>query len=279
MDYLITLFDLSFSFGSFVSYTETIALLIFIYYTQKSKGQSVRISWYIAGFFFPLITFLIFIGKNERTEKPDTIPTEALEYEPDEKPNNYNKITKISKIIFICCAVVSIALTVYSLAVTVPTLIDELKNIEDSYSYDETQPAYACRLGVTDKDGNTLYYDMEGNSYTDPFDVVLYDKAGGEYTYISEEYFGVELTFYTDAAGNMHELTDCYVDSEGYFVCDTNGGSITLDEALHRVTNPTFEGMKYYDWKYYDEEGNVYYYAEDASWNEKGELITAENDE
>ena len=35
---------------------------------------------------------------------------------------------------------------------------------------------------------------------------------------------------------------------------------------------------KYYNDYYVDEEDNKYYWAEEASWNEKGELITAEND-
>ena len=38
------------------------------------------------------------------------------------------------------------------------------------------------------------------------------------------------------------------------------------------------DSYRYYDDVYLDEEGNIYYYAETASWNEKGEIITAEND-
>jgi len=35
---------------------------------------------------------------------------------------------------------------------------------------------------------------------------------------------------------------------------------------------------KYYDTPYCDEDGNIYYWAAEASWNENGELITAKND-
>ena len=38
------------------------------------------------------------------------------------------------------------------------------------------------------------------------------------------------------------------------------------------------QDYRYYYDRYIDKEGNFYYYAEEVSWNEKGEIITAEND-
>ena len=42
--------------------------------------------------------------------------------------------------------------------------------------------------------------------------------------------------------------------------------------------NKTIQKNRYYEDRYIDEEGNLYYYADEVSWNEKGEIITAEND-
>ena len=51
-----------------------------------------------------------------------------------------------------------------------------------------------------------------------------------------------------------------------------------LDEYYNDYIASYDEGYRYYNYPYVDAEGNIYFCAYEASWNEKGELITAEND-
>ena len=51
-----------------------------------------------------------------------------------------------------------------------------------------------------------------------------------------------------------------------------------LDAYYQLQVNQEGDGYRYYYEYLVDEDGNIYYDAFEASWNEKGELITAEND-
>ena len=139
----------------------------------------------------------------------------------------------------------------------------------------------------------TAYYDKEGKAYTDPNEVVIYGKDGEVYTPVFETdvldgIFSGEneyeyLSYYADNDGNKYDIYLCYVDEEGYFYFDEDE-EIFYDEANYEeyfgdsedyIDEETY---RYYYDRYIDYDGNIFYWAEEVSWNEKGEIITAEND-
>ena len=166
------------------------------------------------------------------------------------------------------------------------------------------------RIGIVDESGNTVYYDKKGNSYENPEDVVIYGKNGKEYRYTvetaTEDGFEYEEELLVDDDGKKYDYYNCYVNEDGWFVYDTDetflaseetyneeepfcydeeadkyfkpdGTEISTDEVIEYYSEQTLN-YKYYDTPFCDEEGSIYYWAAEASWNEKGELITAEND-
>ena len=104
---------------------------------------------------------------------------------------------------------------------------------------------------------------------------LVLDAFGGTY----------EMALYVDSNDNEYDTFNCYVDEEGYFYYDEDF-IITWDDSDYDYDADLDdceewfdeENYRYYQDRYVDEEGNIYYYADQASWNEKGELITAEND-
>lgn len=143
---------------------------------------------------------------------------------------------------------------------------------------------------------NGVFYDKMGNRYEDEESVLLYDKDGRTYTYSAEEYedeesgLGYYEEFYVRDDGEKYFIYDCYVTEEGWFYCDkactlemyADDTAAMTEEELDAYYNALVElygeEYKYYDYPYTDETGNLYYCAYEASWNENGELITAEND-
>ena len=64
-----------------------------------------------------------------------------------------------------------------------------------------------------------------------------------------------------------------------YFYPDTEKMTQEELDAYYQLQiNQEGDGYRYYYEYLTDEKGNIYYNADEASWNEKGELITAEND-
>ena len=104
-----------------------------------------------------------------------------------------------------------------------------------------------------------------------------------------EDAFYFENTVYIDEDGNEYDPYLCYVDEDGYFYYDENyeivwddsdydyeaeeDVEIDFDDLLEEDKN-----YRYYQDRYIDEDGKVYYYADEVSWNEKGEIITEKND-
>lgn len=115
-----------------------------------------------------------------------------------------------------------------------------------------------------DKDDNNsifeglTYYDMLGNSYDNPNDVLFYDREGNTYNCIQDtENFE---TYYVNT-NTKEKLPNekCFVDSEGYFVFDEKG-EISLDDNLLTAK---------------DKNGNKYCVASVVIWNEDGEMMGA----
>ncbi|MBQ7118332.1 MAG: hypothetical protein IJN88_08995 [Clostridia bacterium] len=153
-------------------------------------------------------------------------------------------------------------------------------------------------LDMTDRiEVNGVFYDKMGNSYEDDKSVLLYSEDGRVYTFSEIEITNEddELLSYTDYYfvrddGEKYSAYDCYVTQDGWFYCDRGGflepfeadTASMNEEELEAYYQEQLESnsseYRYYDYPYTDKKGNVYYNGTEASWNEKGELITAEND-
>lgn len=99
------------------------------------------------------------------------------------------------------------------------------------------------------------YYDREGNSYTDPDDVIFYAKDGSQFVSTKDETYKTYFVNTKDEAQRYDGLK-CFVDKDGYFVYD-NDGAIVLEDNLFKAK---------------DSEGNIYYPAEIVTWNSSGEI-------
>ena len=101
-------------------------------------------------------------------------------------------------------------------------------------------------------DGEIVYYDREGNSYIDAYEVPYYDKNGKVYTYDSVKGYVSE----NDEIDDKSAL----VDSNGYIV----------DASVQFETVPDILPFKTQD-------GTMYYSADAVSWNKDGQMVYTSN--
>ncbi len=227
---------------------------------------------------------------------------------PENKTEDKQKENRIAKIFGWLFTVVFSAgaiVTVAALVVTVMYIFDSIDSLDSTFLSDSN------RISCLTEDGSRVYYDKIGNTYEDGYDVLLYGKDGEIYKYLQSENdneLGFSETYYVSENGDCYDSYNCYIDEDGYFFYDEDETlvypeylyeDIDTDEVADEIANEligappeTFRGMidffieeffgaleyKYYNDYYVDEDDNKYYWAEEASWNEKGELITAEND-
>ncbi len=274
-------------------------VILYMHYTAKYKNHELSVAWYILAFFFSLPTAIVFAVKSKKfrhentkvcaqcgDKYPETFTmcSRCLIDLPELDDPQRMKKKKLGKIFGVLFGAVSVATVVVitALVIIVVQQTMDLMQFDNNFSY---------RIPIETAAGEKLYLDKEGNVYTDPWEVVIYDRDGNTYTYeikeIEDEEYGLyEDSFYVDEEGNNYESYYCYVDEEGYFyydeemeICWDDSDYDYEDEAEYDFDD-LFEEQdyRYYEDRYIDEEGNVYYYAEEVSWNEKGEIITAEND-
>ena len=233
--------------------------------------------------------------------------TPLPEISDEEKQKNL-KIEKITGYAFWATRLTQIVGAAIMLAVTLIPLFQLYGQLtEEVDTIDE-------RISLTDEGGNKVFYDSKGNAYLGSDSVAIYDKKGNRYTY-SEEYIVEhedalvdEGPCYVSEDGENFEYDLVYVDENGWFVYDEknefrrsdefnkmlmgddfyydeasdqffyhDGGIVSEEDITAHMYN-VFLNYRYYEMPYYDEDGAAYYHASEASWNEKGELITAEND-
>lgn len=290
-----------------VSMVSSVLLLLFMNFSAKHRNKKLSAGWYICGFLFPFITFFVFLSQRKKFPGPTTKVCYQCENrypesfqmctrclidlpEIDEAENAKNeKKAKIFCIGYILTTVVTFVAAI-ALGISVAAAVE-----------DELTALGTNRLGVPDERGNLVYYDKMGNFYEDPYAVVIYDKDGNTYTYTTESNELFDETFYVSEQGDKYDSYSCYVDLEGNFYYDKDGeiwcdfeedeyeddeesyegpqepGKENFDDIYSDIM-ADIENYRYYDDVLTDGKGNFYYWAEDASWNEKGELITAKND-
>ncbi len=221
----------------------------------------------------------------------------------EEENNKNQKISKFSGIGFWVSYVAATAVSLACVVMIGTALFNAIDGIADIFS--------ESRIGIVNESGDTVYYDKKGNSYENYEDVVFYGKNGEEYRYTTEiateDGFEYENELLVDSNGKKYDYYNCYVNEDGWFVYDKNeeflisesnhnenDDPFVYDEEADKYFKPDGTEMsteevieyysaqalnyKYYDQPYCDSDGNIYYWVAEASWNEKGELITAEND-
>lgn len=289
---------------SVIGIMTTAFCVLFMHFSAQHRNHKLGIGWYICGVIFGPWAVLVFLLKRKDFPGPDLKVCPScgnrcpLSYEvcnrclvelPDintEEKAKQKKLSKLFGIGIIITEVVSIVAGAI-IGATMAKGIFEMVGDLDYSVYDEEY-----RIAV---DG--VFYDKKGNSYEKGSDVVLYDAEGRTYTYTVEEvtdedgpiyYQGEE--YYVRDDGEKYFAYDCYVTSEGWFYCDKaytleyfypDTEKMTqeeLDAYYQLQVNQEGDGYRYYYEYLTDEKGNIYYNADEASWNEKGELITAEND-
>lgn len=273
--------------------------LLFMHYSAKYRNQELSVGWYICGVLFGLWTIIVFLIKRKDFPGSETkkcyqckgvYPAEfegcpnCNVYLPQIDSVEKQKQKKLSRGFGIAIAVIyslsAIAGIIYGVMI-VKSVISGFENFDTGY-----------RISV---DG--VFYDKLGNSYEDEDSVVLYDAQGYTYVYTVEEVayeedelFSYEEEYYVRQDGKKYSLYDCYVTADGWFYCDkaselmlyeldtSTMSEDELDAYYDELMEQEEKEYKYYDYPYADAAGNLYYAAYEASWNEKGELITAEND-
>lgn len=270
--------------------------VLFMHYCAQHRNQKLSLGWYICGVLFGLWTVLIFLIKRKEFPGPKTkvcgqcgrkfpdsfqMCSNCLIDLPEINPEEKEKERKRSKLCGIGIIVTYVATVIVGIALGAAVIdgLDDFFELTD-------------RIAV-----NGVFYDKKGNSYEQANKVLLYGEDGSVYTYTEIEIVNEEdeLLSYTDYYyvrddGKKYYISDCYVTEEGWFYCDMAGALESYfpdtenmsEEELEAYYQESLENesdpYRYYDYKYTDKKGNVYYSAYEASWNEKGELITAEND-
>lgn len=280
-----------------------IFLILYMNYTAKYKNHDLSVAWYILGIFFPLPVAIAFAVKSKKFRHENTkvcsqcgdkfpetftMCSRCLIDLPELDDPQRMKKKKLGKIFGVLFWVVTVIFVVV-IGILVATVVDQTLGMIDGLDS-------SYRIGITDENGETIYYDREGNTYTDPYAVLIYGKNGEVYTYTTitddgtdEDAFYFENTVYVDEEGNEYDPYNCYVDADGYFFYDENYEIVWDDSDYDYEAEEDFEidlddllaedeNYRYYQDRYTDGDGNIYYYADEVSWNEKGEIITAEND-
>lgn len=278
---------------SLLSICTTVFGLLFMHYSAKHRNYRLGTGWYVCGIIFGLWTVIVFLFKRKDFPGDNVkvceqcgviypanfqICSNCVIELPEYNSELKNKQKKISRI-FGIAVIVTYIMSLICSGIYVGSMVDSLFNSEEQY-----------RIDI---DG--VFYDKMGNSYEDENSVVMYDEDGNTYTYSEETYtdedgFEYEEYYYIRNDGEKYFEMDCYITADGWFYCDKAGllelyapdtGSMTeeeLDEYYQNSMDEYNAQYRYYDYPYVDSDGNFYYDIYEASWNENGELITAEND-
>lgn len=276
---------------SLLSICTTVFGLLFMHFSAKHRNQKLSVGWYVCGIIFGLWTVIVFLFKRKDFPGDNVkiceqcgviypanfqICSNCVIELPEYNSELKNKQKKISRI-FGIAVIVTYIMSLICTGIYFGGVVDSILNAEEQY-----------RLDI-----NGVFYDKKGNSYENENDVPLYGEDGKVYTLISEASEIDPLSeeyFYVSENGEKYFELDCYITEDGWFYCDkagllelysTDTSTMTeeeLDEYYEDYLASYEEDYRYYNYPYVDADGNLYFDAYEASWNEKGELITAEND-
>lgn len=271
--------------SSILSIAFSTLLMLAVGFDCKAKNNDKKTMWMVLTFFFPIIAGIVYACTRNKSSVPQMMNCpncgayldSSMQYCPncnntyfpamDGAKAEAAKNSKNSKICFgvsVGVYVVSVILSIIMLSSVIPqmlNIIDDnfdnaIDGIEDSFDYDYNYDDSYLHYGF-DVNGKTVYYDRNGNSYSDADDVVYYDRDGNTYTYDEDSY-----QFETPSEIEYNSLY-CYVDREGYFVFDKAGAFLGEPSILDTDNYMVFR----------DKKGNIYYYADSVSWDADGNMI------
>ena len=270
--------------------------LLFMHHSAKQHNYKLSPVWYVCGVVFGMWTLIVFLIKRKDFPGEDfkvcpscggkfpvnyEICSQCLVELPvidTEKQQKHKKLAKIFGGSIIAMYVLAVIAGIVFGAVITFYGLDSLMDSTD-------------RIAV-----EGVFYDKKGLSYENDEDVLLYDEDGKTYTYTVEKVYNEEFdmefeeSYYVSDDGKKYSLYDCYVTEDGWFYCDKgyfleyyfpdteNMSEEELDAYYQSELEKENGEYKYYYSQYVDKKGKIYYMAYEASWNEKGELITEEND-
>ncbi len=265
--------------------------ILYMHNTAAAKNKKLSPAWYVCGVLFSFWTLIAFLVKSKDFPGEDTkvcpqcgdrffsrfeicpkCLVELPDINSDEKQKQKSRGRAFGIMVLVCYVLIGLSGFVSN------AVIDNM-DWDDAY----------YRIAV---DG--VFYDKKGIAYENEDDVLLYDEDGHVYTRtlieLDENGYRYEGEFYIRDDGEKYLSYDCYVTSDGWFYCDKGGllepyypdtSSMTeeeLDEYYKEYMEDYYEEYRYYNDYCVDSDGNIYYWADEASWNAEGELILAHND-
>lgn len=263
-------------------YAFKICLMLAIGFDCRAKGIKRRAMWMVLSLLFPVPVAIIYACVRNNEEKENYKNCLSCGAVLDERvsycagcgcgefaPCEAEKKQKYAKN-SITCLIVSIVSYVLSLACILGFYFSAFAMLDDTFdgiinnsvlggSYnhqiDDYDNTYHYGYDVDDK---TVYYDREGNEYTEDLAVVYYDKNNNTYVIDEGEYR------FKGSDGKMYYAGYSYVDEDGYFYFDAAGyENDSKSTVFYSSKNDC----------YIDSNGVLYYDAEEVSWDKDGKLI------
>lgn len=265
--------------------------VFYLVYSGRYYGEKVSAGLYFLAVLMPLVAVLIQLsrtrhfqgaGLNVCRQCGEKVPPSyevcprclvPLTPYDEAKKQKDKKLSRVMLTVFSVGKAISVVCVVVVAVTFLSAVFSSIPDREDTMQ----------RVSFT-VDGQEVYYDKKGISYENAEDVVLYAQDGTKYVYNDE------TECYIGDNGDEFDMIYCYVDGDGWFYYDADD-SLTYvmpdddyftdydDEALldwdfRDLFSEMFSFSGYEVWS--DELGNVYYWADTASWNEEGGLITAQ---
>ncbi len=268
--------------------------VLYIVFVCKHYNENINVGLCVLAVFFPLISVIVQLSRKKHMQGEglkvcrqcgEKLPPNyqvcprcmaPLEQYDEAKAKKSKTLSHVMLAVFsVSKATVIISMIVFlaSISGLVFTTLAETVDFQQ-------------RVSIT-VDGEEVYFDKKGKSYDDPDDVVLYAKDGTKYVYDDDT--GCYVNKNTDEYDGLL----CYVDRDGWFYYDAEDTLSYVEpdmdrSAIFNLGEDELKNMKVSDLvsrildlgrteTWCDEDGNEYYSAFSASWNEKGELIWQEN--
>lgn len=239
----------------------------------RARNIMARKSYTILALFFPLIVGIVYAVKRKGAQKASKIcggcKNKVGPY-ANKCPHcgSYtlyeykNPKAKTLSIISIILCVIGCVCFVFSSVVSFPDYVETAKETVNGYVNDDEYEEY----DDTDIGYSELSYDRSGVAYSNPYDVLYYDRDGNTYT--------LDGDFMNTQTQERYASDGCFVDSEGYFCYIDNGSLTVLSDDPFSYTDYDDSGKEIaVNVTYQDSDGNKYYSAQYVSWNYSGTMI------
>lgn len=274
--------------STILSVASSLLAMATVYFSTKYRNGQHKLSWYLFALFLPFLCMIVFFFKRKEMNGAgmkqcpvchSNYPKEFVtcykcnlqlpEYSEEKSKRNKTLAIVMAVLFALCFAFDSFC----SVAVVLDTFSD--------FFSEETYEGVVERISFTDENGNKVYYDREGNAYNDPLEVALYTKDGTKYVYSNA------TDRYQNSDGKTVAYYNAYIGTDGYLVIDNEDSIYYYDQnkdddtyEVGEIGEELYESSvltPYYEAPYTDDDGNIYYPADVASWTKDGKLITSDD--